>query len=241
MKYAVISDIHANLEALDAVIASCKKMDVDKYLCIGDIVGYNANPAECVESVRNLPLAGVVMGNHDEQASKAGSPNGFHLAAALSMKWTRMMLTVEQRRWLGNLNFVEHIDGITIVHSSLDAPQKWKYVFDRRTAQASFDHQMSQVCFMGHSHVPVVFEKNGIVRGSSYKDVQIRDDYQYLINVGSVGQPRDGNWLASFAIYDTESRVVRLHRVPYDVKTAQSKILVAGLPGRNAFRLQNGK
>ncbi len=240
MRYAIIGDIHANLEALNAVIAECEKLEAEKYFCIGDVVGYNADPSVCMDRLRELPLAGVVMGNHDEQASSDSDLVGFNPQAAMAIEWTRKNLTDEQRNWLRNLRLTMQVGKITIVHATLDSPRKWGYIFDKLSAGASFSYQFSQICFCGHSHVPLAFEKFGTIQGGKYKEIKVQAGHKYLINVGSVGQPRDGDWRAAFVIYDTETNVTTLYRIPYDIKTAQEKIINAGLPERLALRLERG-
>ena len=174
MKYAVIGDIHANLEALSTVLEECEKQGVEKYLCIGDIVGYNANPSECLEIVRGLPLAGVVMGNHDEQASEDTELVGFNPQAAFAIEWTRSQLTDEQREYLRNLRLSIQIGKITIVHATLDSPRRWGYIFDKHSAGSSFSYQFSQICFCGHSHVPLAFEKFGTIMGGKYQQIKVQ-------------------------------------------------------------------
>ena len=144
------------------------------------------------------------------------------------------------RNWLRNLRLTMQVGKITIVHATLDSPRKWGYIFDKLSAGASFSYQFSQICFCGHSHVPLAFEKFGTIQGGKYKEIKIQAGHKYLINVGSVGQPRDGDWRAAFVIYDTETNVATLYRTPYDIKTAQEKIINAGLPERLALRLERG-
>jgi len=240
MRYGIIGDIHANYEALTAVLAECEKLNVEKYFCIGDIVGYNADPGLCMETIQALPLAGVVMGNHDEQASADSDLVGFNPQAAMAIEWTRKHLTEEQREWQRNLRLTMQVGKITVVHATLDSPKKWGYIFDKLSAGASFSYQFSQICFCGHSHVPLAFEKFGTIQGGKYTEIKIQPGHKYLINVGSVGQPRDGDWRAAFVVYDTDENVATLYRIPYDIKTAQKKILDAGLPERLALRLERG-
>ena len=240
MKYAIIGDIHANLEALKAVLEKCEEIGVDSFLCIGDIVGYNADPAACMDLLRSLPLQGVVMGNHDEQASSDDELVGFNPQAAFAIEWTRNNLSDEQRTYLRNLRLTMQIGKITIVHATLDSPRRWGYIFDKLSAGASFSYQFSQICFCGHSHVPLAFEKFGTIQGGKYSEIKIQPGHKYLINVGSVGQPRDGDWRSAFAVYDTDVNKVNLYRIPYDIKTAQEKIIKAGLPERLAHRLERG-
>lgn len=240
MKYAILGDIHANLEGLNAVIEETQKLGVDAYLCIGDLVGYNADPGACMDRLKELPLKGVVMGNHDDQASSDEDLVGFNQQAAFAIEWTRKNLTDEQRTYLRNLRLTMQIGKITIVHATLDSPRRWGYIFDKLSAGASFSYQFSQICFCGHSHVPLAFEKFGTIQGGKYSEIKIQAGHKYLINVGSVGQPRDGDWRAAFVIYDTDENLVKLYRIPYDIKTAQEKILKAGLPERLALRLERG-
>ncbi len=241
MKYAVIGDIHANLEALSAVREECEKLGVEKYLCIGDIVGYNANPGECMELVQNLPMVGIVMGNHDEQASEDTELVGFNPQAAFAIEWTRQHLVAEQREYLAKLRLSHQTGKITIVHATLDSPRRWGYIFDKHSAGASFSYQFSQICFCGHSHVPLAFEKFGTIQGGKYQQIKVQPGHKYLVNVGSVGQPRDGDWRPAFVTYDTDESLLELHRISYDIKTAQEKILAAGLPERLAARLERGQ
>ncbi len=240
MRYAVLGDIHANLEALETVVEQCEKNGVDKYLCIGDIVGYNANPGECVELIKQLPMAGVTMGNHDEMASEDTDLVGFNPQAAFAIEWTRKQLTDEQRRWLGSLKLSLQLGKITLVHATLDSPRRWGYIFDKHSAGASFSYQFSQICFCGHSHVPLAFEKFGSIQGGKYKEIRVQAGHKYLVNVGSVGQPRDGDWRSAFVVFDTEENLITLHRIPYDIKKAQEKIIKCGLPERLALRLEKG-
>lgn len=240
MKYAILGDIHSNLEALTTVLEECKNLGVDKFFCIGDIVGYNADPSACLDIVRELPLVGVVMGNHDEQAATDSNLVGFNPQAAMAIDWTRKNLSEEQREWLRNLRLSMQVGKITIVHASLDSPRRWGYIFDKLAASASFSYQFSQICFCGHSHVPLAFEKFGSIQGGKYKEIKVQPGHKYLVNVGSVGQPRDGDWRSAFATYDTKENLIELHRVPYDVKSTQEKILKAGLPEKLALRLERG-
>ncbi|MBN2452240.1 MAG: metallophosphoesterase family protein [Lentisphaeria bacterium] len=242
MKYAVLGDIHANLEALTAVLEEAERLEVGRFLCIGDIVGYNANPRECLEAVRGLDLEVVTKGNHDEQASSDMELVGFNPQAARAIEWTREQLTDEDRVWLAGLPYRQTIGSrITVVHATLDMPHMWGYVFDKFSAEVSLGYQFTQICFFGHTHVPLAFVKHGMVTGGRYEEVRIQPNHKYLINVGSVGQPRDGDPRASFVTYSPDDRLVQLHRVDYDVATAQGKITKAGLPERLAQRLAYGR
>lgn len=242
MKYAILGDIHANLEALTAVLEKCREIEVERYICIGDIVGYNANPRECLELVRDLEPEVVVQGNHDEQSGSDTRLYGFNPQAAMAIEWTRQQLTSEQRLWLAGLPLQRTIGSkMTLVHATLDMPERWGYVFDTLTAAASLHYQFTQVGFFGHTHVPLLFDKFGDVTGGRYDEVRLRPGHKYLVNVCSVGQPRDGDCRAGFVTYSTDDMQVTLHRVDYDVSLCQAKILRAGLPERLAHRLSLGR
>ncbi|MCK5801225.1 MAG: metallophosphoesterase family protein [Lentisphaeria bacterium] len=243
MKYAVFGDIHANLEALTAVLERAAELDVDKYVCMGDIVGYNANPRECLRIVQELGVEMTVKGNHDEQASADSELIGFNPQAAQAIEWTRDHLDDEDKLWLSTLPYKTRIGTkVTLVHATLDMPHMWGYIFDKFSAEVSLEYQFTSLCFFGHTHVPLAFEKfGGLVDGGRYSEVQMTANHKYLINVGSVGQPRDGDPRASFATYCPEEQTIQLHRVDYDVETAQDKIRRAGLPERLAERLGIGR
>jgi len=242
MKYAIFGDIHANLEALDAVLKKAEEEKVEKYICTGDLVGYNANPRECLEKVRELKPELIVRGNHDQYVSANDQLIGFNPQAAHVISWTRQQLTEEERSWLCTipLQGTANSHRITIVHSTLDMPERWGYIFDKLSASASFTYQYTPLCFFGHTHKPVAFEKFGRVTSNSPDEISIQKNHKYMINAGSVGQPRDSDPRASFVIFDTDKGLVRFHRVEYDIKKAQEKIHKAGLPARCAKRLGGG-
>jgi len=242
MKYAIISDIHANLEALDAVLAKARDLDVDGYICMGDVVGYNANPRECIETLQQLAPAAVIRGNHDQYASSSAELIGFNPQAAWAVEWTRENISEDDKAWLRSLPFQETLGAkVTLVHATLDMPAKWGYIFDKWNATACFNYQRTQVCFFGHTHVPLAFDRFGQVTAGKYREVRFEPGHKYLINVGSVGQPRDGDPRAAFAIYLPDERKVELHRVSYDLDTCQAKIRQVGLPERCAERLAIGR
>jgi len=239
-KCAILGDIHGNLEALDAVLEDAAKLGVDSYVCVGDLVGYNANPAECLERIRSLDAV-TVRGNHDHYCSHDESLDDFHPLAANVVDWTRRQLSSEEIQYLRDLRMVRGVNGFTIVHSTLDMPEKWGYVFDSLDAEANFNYQPTSVCFHGHTHVPVVYQKHGSVNKSEYATLQVRLGEKYFVNVGSVGQPRDGDPRAAYAVYDLEKGEIELRRMAYDIETTQRKIREVGLPERLAARLELGK
>jgi predicted phosphodiesterase len=241
MKYAIIADIHANLEALNTVLADIKNQNCTHVACLGDVVGYNANPKECLDIVRAMNVP-VVKGNHDEYCSTENDLEGFNPHAAEAINWTRDQLTPDDRQWLRDLKYMRLVTSFTLVHATLDQPQRWGYVFDKLAAAASFTYQNTSVCFFGHTHVPLAFVKDaGQVRGGTYSKFKIEPGKKYFINVGSVGQSRDGVPKATYVVYDMQEQSIELRRLDYDMATTQKKILDAGLPARLAERLALGR
>jgi len=240
MKYAILGDIHSNLEALNAVLADAKQQGVSHYVCVGDVVGYNANPVECLDIVREISKT-TVRGNHDHYCSHADDLNGFHPLAADVVDWTRKQLSPAQVEWLRALKYVAAVETFTVVHSTLDTPEMWGYVFDKLEAEANFAYQTTGICFYGHTHVPLAFEKSEGIRCGLYSRIRVTLGKKYFINVGSVGQPRDGDPRAAYVIFDMVENMIELRRVPYDFRLTQQKILDAGLPSRVAARLAVGR
>ena len=240
MRFAIFSDIHANLEALEAVLADARQRKCTHFVCLGDVVGYNANPHECLERVRELDCP-TVKGNHDEQASVSRFPTDFNQLAERAIKWTRDKLTEKDKQWLRDLPFQKQVRDFTIVHATLDTPAQWGYVFSNLDAAASLTYQHTTVCFFGHTHVPMVFIRDDGVRRERIEHIRIELTKKYFINMGSVGQPRDGNWRAAYCTYDVENNLVEQLRVKYDLAIAQKKIIKAGLPRLLAERLASGR
>jgi predicted phosphodiesterase len=240
MKYAVIADIHANLEAFQVVLDDTRAQNCTHYCCVGDVVGYNANPKECLDIVRSMGMP-CVKGNHDEYCSSDEALDGFNPHAAEAVNWTRKQLNDEDKQWLRDLKYVRLVGSFSMVHATLDAPQRWGYVFDKLAAAASFTYQNTSVCFFGHTHVPVAFIRDSVVRGGTYSKFKVEPGKKYFVNVGSVGQSRDGVAKATYVIYDLTEQSIELRRLDYDIPKAQKKILEAGLPPRLAERLAYGK
>lgn len=240
MKYAIIADIHANLEALQVVLEDIKSQQCTHVACVGDVVGYNANPKECLDIIRSMNVP-CVKGNHDEYCSIDENLEGFNPAAAEAVNWTRQQLSEDDKQWLRELKYIRLVGSFSIVHATLDVPQRWGYVFDKLAAAASFTYQNTAVCFFGHTHVPVAFIRDSVVRGGTYSKFKVEPGRKYFVNVGSVGQPRDNNPKAAYAIYNLDESSIELRRLDYDIATAQKKILEAGLPPRLAERLSVGK
>ena len=240
MRIAILSDLHANLEATEAVLADAHQRDCTDYVCLGDVVGYNANPHECVEIVQKLQCP-VVKGNHDEQASLEESSRDFNPLAEMAINWTREQLSDSDKQWLRGLPFTRQVRDFTIVHATLDTPERWDYVFNTLDAVPSFTHQQTTICFFGHTHVAGAFVRDDGVKRVKVDELTIEPTKKYFINTGSVGQPRDGDWRAAYCIYHVDKNVVEQRRVKYDLVTAQEKIIKAGLPRLLAERLKLGR
>jgi predicted phosphodiesterase len=240
MRYALIADIHSNLEALEVVLNDAKEQKCTHYACVGDVVGYGANPKECLDIVRSMGMP-VVKGNHDEYCSSEEDLEGFNPHAAEAVNWTRKQLSKEDRAWLRDLKYIRLVASFSMVHATLDGPQRWGYVFDKLAAAASFTYQNTAVCFFGHTHVPVAFVRDSMVRGGTYSKFRVEPGKKYFVNVGAVGQPRDGNPKSGYVVYDLNEGTIELRRLDYDIPKAQKKIMEAGLPQRLADRLAVGK
>jgi diadenosine tetraphosphatase ApaH/serine/threonine PP2A family protein phosphatase len=220
MRIAILSDLHANLEATNAVLGDAHERDCTQFVCLGDVVGYNANPRECLEIVRKMECP-VVKGNHDEQASLEESSRDFNPLAEMAINWTRAQLPAPEKEWLLSLPLTGTVRDFSFVHATLDSPGEWRYVL--------------------HTHVAGAFVRDEGVKSLKVEQLDIEETKKYLINVGSVGQPRDGDWRAAYCIYHLDKNVVEQRRVEYDLETAQQKIIKAGLPRMLAERLKLGR
>lgn len=241
MRYFIFGDIHGNLEALDAVLAKASTEKPDKYICLGDIVGYGADPEPCLAKIRELnPL--LVAGNHDFAAAGILNTAFFNPYALDSINWTKKQLKPAARKFLARLKLVQKLNGITVVHSNLFAPELFEYIQTSYDVQLGLSNLKSPLCFIGHSHVPVSFSlARGILSFITEPSIKIQPGTKLIVNVGSVGQPRDDNPKASYAIYDTADNIVRIKRVEYDVAKTAYKINQAKLPSILAERLQHGR
>jgi predicted phosphodiesterase len=229
MRTAVISDIHGNLEALMAVERSAQEEGADRFICLGDIVGYGADPAACIDLVR-ARCAHVILGNHDAAAVDPFTAERFSSMASIAILWTRAALTPDHLTYLRGLPLT-HIEGnICFVHASPVDPAEWAYIFDSIDARAALSSSTQSLFFIGHTHQPAIFRHRRSAGA-------LRRDERAIINVGSVGQPRDGRPQASYGLFDDERWEYRNIRVSYDVETAAKKIREAGLPSRLADRL----
>ena len=239
---AVLGDIHANIDALSVVLDDCRAQGVTDFLCTGDVVGYNAAPSECMRIIRELGCP-VVKGNHDDYVSDLERDlSDFHPNAAAVVEWTRGQLTEDEVAWLRDLPFTVTKMGVSLVHSTMDNPEAFGYVFDNLQAEANFIFQKVPLCFHGHTHCPMIYEKqlSGVYRIDA-QDFKLPVGRKYFINVGSVGQPRDGDPRAAYVLYNPLARTITFRRLEYDVAAAQERIRAAGLPERLAARLEVGQ
>lgn len=245
MRIAVLSDIHANLEALLAVLERTRALKAEAIVCLGDIVGYNANPNECIDILR-AERAACVLGNHDTRATGLEGPERFNPLARAAVLWTREQLTSESRQFLAGLPREERVRDFFLFHGFIHDTDR--YLFSRDDAVENFRLLAGlsggpQIGFFGHTHlVAALSEQRGIVSASlDREELDLVDDRRYLINPGSVGQPRDGDPRASFLLYDDEQRRVTFLRTAYDIGKCRDKIISAGLPPQLADRLEWGR
>lgn len=245
MRYLVITDIHANLHALEAVLADAAPLGYDATLCLGDLVGYGADPGGVMDRVAALKPAGIVRGNHDKVCAGLEPSTLFNEVAKRAVEWTQKALSPEQLRTLaalpkGPLLITPNLE---ICHGSTFDEDR--YVFDASDASRSLGGASARICLFGHTHLPAVFStpQHPVARtpGGFDDEITLPADGPVLINVGSVGQPRDGDPRAAYGVLDLETNRIRLRRVPYDVAGAQQRILDAGLPPWLAKRLGSGE
>ncbi|MGH7309369.1 MAG: metallophosphoesterase family protein [Candidatus Rokuibacteriota bacterium] len=241
MRYAIVSDIHANLDALRAVLDDARDL-VDTILCLGDIVGYGAEPEGCIELVAERCQA-VVAGNHEHAAAGLMPLDWFNPYARAAAEWTRRRLDDEHRAWLGRLPLLREFEEATLVHASPQQPDEWEYVISAEDGYRAFASFTTRLCFVGHSHVPGVWAQGSWGRSheAGAVDIALEPGCRYLVNVGSVGQPRDRDPRAAWVLWDDQTRRVSIRRVAYDVTAARSRIVAAGLPRFLADRLGEGR
>lgn len=240
MRHAILGDIHANIHALEAVVEDARGQGCTSFHSLGDIVGYNARPAECVDLMKEL--GGIcVLGNHDEAASGEGSLDALSETAASSLLWTRGMLGSDRKAWLSSLRPVRNLRGITLVHATLDTPLSWGYVRTPDQAELSMACQGTPLCFIGHTHIPRVYAKGiGEIHPPWEEGWSVPSGQKFLVNAGSVGQSRDGDPRAAYILFDEGEGCLFLRRVEYDVASAVADVRAAGLSERIAKRLITG-
>ncbi len=241
MRILVISDIHANLTALEAVLTHAGEFDAA--WCLGDLVGYGPDPNECVELVRRLPNLTCILGNHDAASIKQIDVETFNPEARLAIQWTRNVLTEGNLFFLGKLPEKINIGDVTLAHGSPRHPV-WEYLLDTRTATFNFEYFETPYCFVGHTHLPVIYhlfdEQKAAQLSIPDANSVLELSERMILNPGSVGQPRDRDPRAAYAIFDDESELWDYQRVPYDIAAVQQRMLNAGLPERHIQRLSGG-
>jgi len=242
MRYIIFSDVHSNLEAVKAFCQAIESIDHDKKVCLGDIVGYNADPNLVVEWIRD-EVDLVLAGNHDYAVLKKTDISYFNSDAYQACAWTRSALGEENKKFLDTLPVEKEEDSIYWVHSSPFEPTEWHYVSTELSAEKNFNYFEQTCCFLGHSHLPGIFEKNKNNEIFSFgaPKLELDPESRYIINVGSLGQPRDGNPDPAFVFYDSMSHIIEFHRFSYDLSSTQQKIRVCGLPCYLADRLGSGR
>ena len=237
MIYGVIGDIHSNYEALTAVIDEFRREGIHDILCVGDIVGYAADPAKCIDVIRELNCT-IVAGNHDYAVAGKFPLSYFNPDARTTVLWTIEQLSSDQISFLESLPLKRELQDITLVHASLNRPELFDYITTGLDAQLNLDILGTRVCFYGHTHVPAVFLlREGDVRVERGPLIDLKGVDKAIINVGSVGQHRDWDNRPSFVIYNAEKMTIEIRRIKYNVNDAVKKIHSAHLPKVNARRL----
>jgi diadenosine tetraphosphatase ApaH/serine/threonine PP2A family protein phosphatase len=243
MRYAILADIHANLTAFMAVLVDIEqKGEVEELWCLGDIIGYGPDPHQCIELLRKAQHI-CVAGNHDLAAIGEIDTSDFNPDAAAACEWTAGQLNAGDRVYIKNLPLAIERDDFTLVHGSPRQPI-WEYVLSISTARENFSYFKSKYCLVCHTHVPGIFkqDKGGSCSFNQFstKEELVLGEERLIINPGSVGQPRDGDPRASYAIYDSEAKTISLRRVPYDIAATQARMVEKRLPMRLVARLSHG-
>jgi diadenosine tetraphosphatase ApaH/serine/threonine PP2A family protein phosphatase len=239
MRVLVISDIHANITALETVLGNAGK--VDEVWCLGDVVGYGPDPNECIDRLRALPSLTCLLGNHDAAAIGDLPLDTFNAEARTSLEWQREVIRPDSLEFLKELEPLRIASGVTLVHASPRQPIL-EYLLDTFAAGENFDLFETEFCFVGHTHVPVLFFKGeyGVGLQIPPADITFNLDSRCIANPGSVGQPRDRDPRASYAIFNDDLKTWEYHRIEYDIPAVQARMLAAGLPERHIARLAGG-
>ena len=243
MKYGILGDIHANLSALETVLERMDECGVGQVLSVGDIVGYGAAPSECIALVREKGTI-VVMGNHDAAVVGALDDLHFNPYARAAVAWTRTEISDDEMEWLRSLPLTVTLEHCQVSHGTLHKPELFDYILSLTDADPSLDDMQRPVCFVGHTHLPlIVMRFSDEPNRTAYTfdpQLDLTETIKALINVGSVGQPRDEDPQAAYAIYDSDTRFVEILRTDYDIDREANRILAAGLPPVLAHRLRMG-
>jgi predicted phosphodiesterase len=242
MRCAFFSDVHSNLEALNAVAEDFRKEKLEKVFFLGDAVGYGPDPNDCVSIIDSLTDV-KLMGNHDYAALGLMETNFFNEYAQKAIQWTKSVLTEESLKTLSEFTMDFGFDQSYLVHSTPKEPKEWNYIFDLDDAEENFSFFNKQICVIGHSHFPAIIKKFDGRRCFLHEEnwTDIEKEFKYIINIGSVGQPRDGSNKACYMIYDTEEKTATLKRLSYDFKKTQTKMKKRGLPQFLIDRLAAGR
>ncbi|MBN2105425.1 metallophosphoesterase family protein [bacterium] len=242
MRIGIIADVHANIEALDGVLDALHKAQVDQIICLGDLVGYGPNPNECVAKVMEHSDV-IVAGNHDFGAIGKLPADRFNAFARQAILWTQDVLTEESRKVIQSLPLIWDDGRTTAVHASPEAPEKWHYVSSEDAVFRSLMAMTSPYCFIGHTHIPAIFSRtvDGDMILQKGKSLTLKANQLHLINVGSVGQPRDSDPRAAYGILDVDESRFELHRKTYDISAVQKKMKNAGLSDFLIQRLNVGQ
>ena len=242
LRYAIISDVHGNLEAFKAGLDDIGQQQVDKLLFLGDIVGYGPDPEACIELLQEK-VDVCLAGNHDWAVVGLTEVTYFNPVAAAAVQWTKRAIKPEHKDYLRQLKAIAVIDDMCLAHATPYEPEAWHYIFTLGEAKLNFNYFDTRLCFVGHSHTPAIVgqDKAGNCYVQHDRMLSLEPEHRYIINEGSVGQPRDGNPAGCYAIYDTTKQRVELIRFTYDVAQVQQKIIAAGLPAFLAQRLALGQ
>ncbi|MBM3989876.1 MAG: metallophosphoesterase [Planctomycetes bacterium] len=240
MKYGVLGDIHGNISALEVAVARLTKLGARRFISVGDVVGYGAAPAECIELLRQIG-SHVVQGNHDAAVSGGLGLAYFNPFAKDAVRWTRGQLDKEALDWLDNLPLTLELEDCAVAHGTFHQPERFDYVLEARDAEPSLQALNRSVCFVGHSHIPIaVLRLRDDPERTAYSHdacLDLSECERALVNVGSVGQPRDEDSRTAFALFDSDADTVRILREEYDVEREARRIRQAGLPAMLADRL----
>lgn len=244
MRTAIISDIHANLDALETVLTDIESKDIDEIVCLGDVVGYGPNPNECITIIKDrCPI--TLLGNHDAAAMDILSTQNFNINAKIAIEWTERQLSEESRQFLSGLPITKIEGDKTYVHATPYEPRMWYYITSVEEAAFNFQFFSTRFCFVGHTHIPIIISQDSTkkidVSQETFFDFNKTGETRFLINVGSVGQPRDRNPHSSYGIFDSEANTFILNRVAYDIKKCQEKMANNKLPDFLIKRLAEGK
>ncbi len=241
LKYAIISDIHANLEAFTSVLAQIDQIGVDRIVCLGDVVGYNGAPNQCIQLIRDREIP-TICGNHDAVACGIEEPWGFNPIALSAALWTRETLSDDNLAWLRGLKDVMPTEHFLAVHGSPVDRDTYMFTWEDVLAHVEFLKERNyKLCFFGHTHSPGIFSSDGVYAVDAESRFILDNNKCFFINPGSVGQPRDGDPRAAFGLFDSETREYRHLRVEYPIEKAAQRIIDEGLPRFLAERLFLGR